>query len=132
MIHKIPELKKQIITSAVGIVILTGFIWLVGKRPYDTTSYVLLLCCTPALLSIFMGIFIINSATIYHRIVDDGVEPDSLVKDQICYLNGEFKAKFLYKHGYTGKFVFKVDGLEKEISVLPGRVRMYFSSQKEV
>lgn len=131
MIYKIPELKKLLGISAVGVIILTGFIWLIG-RPYDTTSYILSLCCIPACLSTLMGLFIISSATIYHRIVNNGVDPDSLVKDQICYLNGEFKAKFLYKHGYTGKFVFKVDGLEKEISVLPGRVRMYFSSQKEV
>lgn len=132
MIYKIPELKKLLVISTVGVIVLTGFIWLIGKRPHDTTSYILSLCCIPACLSTMMGLFIISSATIYHRIVDDGVEPDSLAKDQICYLNGEFKAKFLYKHGYTGKFVFKVDGLEKEISVLPGRVRMYFSYQKEV
>lgn len=75
---------------------------------------------------------IITSATIYNRLVKNGIEPEDLSKNQICYLNGEFEAKFLYKDNYSGKFIFKVDGLENEISVVPGRVRMYFSARKEV
>ncbi len=70
--------------------------------------------------------------TIYTRVVTNCVEPEDLTIGQICYLNGEFQAKFLYKDGYYGHFVFKIEGLDDEVDVIPGRVRMYFSSKKEV
>lgn len=132
MIYKIPELKKLLTISIAGIIALTAFVWLIGERPYGPTEYLMLFCGIPSCLGTILGILIIRSATIYHRLVDHGVEPDDLVKDQICYLNGEFKAKFLYKDGYSGKFVFKIEGLDKNEHVVPGKVRMYFSTEKEV
>jgi hypothetical protein len=78
-------------------------------------------------------------STCLNRIVTNPVNLNNLAIDQIYWLNGETKARFVNKDEYTGKLSFCIYGYGKNWNYarnarffLPGEVKEYFSTVQEV
>ncbi len=67
---------------------------------------------------------------------DDLIDPDKLNDGQVCYVNGEFEAKYMGKNTYKGTFYFSIEGVnnpndETDVEeLLPGEVMDYISATK--
>lgn len=119
-----------------GGVVIAAFAHLLSGEPL--TWYRLLILLGLMVCFFVLGcVFTAQSATMFHRKVNNPVDPQYLIKGGVYWLNGETNAVYVGQDPYRGTYGFHFIGYhsDKDITecmyLFPGVVRLYISNRME-